>query len=158
KIVTITSGLAGYPIVPFILLSFVARGMRFYLVAFLIYRYGERARKIIEERLEFWATAAFIVLGVGIIAAVYLFLPFGTGGDLNFATRRTEDLVLCPDGDRARATSCHRVDMGGHSNKGRRSIFRGMCVRLAALTVVVLTAGSVLAQDTQPPPEPEPQP
>ena len=73
KIVTITSGLAGYPIVPFILLSFVARGMRFYLVAFLIYRYGERARKIIEERLEFWATAAFIVLVVGIVAAIYLF-------------------------------------------------------------------------------------
>ena len=48
--------------------------------------------------------------------------------------------------------------MGGHSNKGRRSIFRGMCVRLAALTVLVLTAGSVLAQDTQLPPEPEPQP
>jgi len=73
KIVTITSGLAGYPIVPFILLSFVARGMRFYLVAFLIYRYGERARKIIEERLEFWVTLAFIVLVVGIVAALYLF-------------------------------------------------------------------------------------
>ena len=73
KIVTITSGLAAYPIVPFILLSFVARGMRFYLVAFLIYRYGERARKIIEERLEFWVTLAFIVLVVGIVAALYLF-------------------------------------------------------------------------------------
>jgi len=73
KIVTITSGLAAYPIVPFILLSFVARGMRFYLVAFLIYRYGERARKIIEERLEIWVTVAFIVLVVGIIAALYLF-------------------------------------------------------------------------------------
>jgi len=73
KIVTITSGLAAYPIVPFILLSFVARGMRFYLVAFLIYRYGERARKILEERLEFWVTLAFIVLVVGIVAALYLF-------------------------------------------------------------------------------------
>ena len=73
KIVTITSGLAAYPLVPFILLSFVARGMRFYLVAFLIYRYGERARAIIEERLGFWVTAALIVFVVGIIAAVYLF-------------------------------------------------------------------------------------
>src|SRR5262244_1069894 len=72
KIVTITSGLAGYPIVPFILLSFVARGMRFYLVAFLIYRYGERARKIIEERLGFWVTLAGIVVVAGIIAAIYL--------------------------------------------------------------------------------------
>jgi membrane protein YqaA with SNARE-associated domain len=73
KIVTITSGLADYPIVPFILLSFVARGMRFYLVAFLIYRYGVRARAIIEERLGFWVMLAAIVLVAGIIVAVYLF-------------------------------------------------------------------------------------
>src|SRR5262245_22630095 len=73
KIVTITSGLAAYPILPFILLSFVARGMRFYLVAFLINRYGDRARKIIEERLEFWTVVAGILLVVGIIAAVFLF-------------------------------------------------------------------------------------
>jgi len=73
KIVTITSGLADYPIVPFILLSIVSRGMRFYLVAFLVHRYGERARKIIEERLEFWAAAFAVVLVVGIVAALYLF-------------------------------------------------------------------------------------
>jgi len=73
KIVTITSGLADYPIIPFILLSIVSRGMRFYLVAFLIYRYGESARAIIEERLGFWVALAFIVLVAGIIAAVYLF-------------------------------------------------------------------------------------
>lgn len=73
KIVTITSGLADYPILPFILLSFVARGMRFYLLAFLIHRYGIRARAIIEERLGFWVALAAIVIVVGIIAAVYLF-------------------------------------------------------------------------------------
>jgi membrane protein YqaA with SNARE-associated domain len=73
KIVTITSGLAGYPIVPFILLSIVARGMRFYLVAFLIYRFGERARAIIEERLGFWATLFAVLLVVGIVAAIYIF-------------------------------------------------------------------------------------
>jgi membrane protein YqaA with SNARE-associated domain len=64
KIVTITSGLADYPIIPFILLSFIARGMRFYLVAFLIYNFGDRARTIIEERLGFWVALATIVLVV----------------------------------------------------------------------------------------------
>jgi membrane protein YqaA with SNARE-associated domain len=73
KIVTIASGFALYPILPFILLSFIARGMRFYLVAFLIHRYGVRARAIIEERLGLWTTIAAIVLVVGIVAAVYLF-------------------------------------------------------------------------------------
>jgi membrane protein YqaA with SNARE-associated domain len=73
KIVTITSGFAGYNIILFVLLSFVARGMRFYLAAFLLSRYGPRARAVIEERLTFWATLSLVVLIVGIVAAVYLF-------------------------------------------------------------------------------------
>jgi membrane protein YqaA with SNARE-associated domain len=73
KIVTIASGFAHYPILPFILLSVVARGMRFYLVAFLIHRYGDRARGIIEERLGLWTTLAAILLVVGIVAALYVF-------------------------------------------------------------------------------------
>jgi membrane protein YqaA with SNARE-associated domain len=73
KIVTITSGFAGYSFVMFVLLSFVARGMRFYLLAFLLHRYGPRARVIIEERLTFWVTLSAIVLIAGIVAALYLF-------------------------------------------------------------------------------------
>lgn len=73
KIVTITSGFAGYPLLTFVLLSFVARGMRFYLLAFLLNRYGPQARSIIEERLGFWVTVGAIVLVVGIVAALYLF-------------------------------------------------------------------------------------
>jgi membrane protein YqaA with SNARE-associated domain len=73
KIVTIASGFAEYPIIPFILLSFVARGMRFYFVAFLLHRYGPRARAIIEKRLTFWTTVSLVVLVSGIVAAVYLF-------------------------------------------------------------------------------------
>ena len=73
KLVTIVSGFAGYNLLMFVLLSFVARGVRFYLLAFLLNRYGERARAIIEERLEFWALAGAIVLVIGIVAAVYLF-------------------------------------------------------------------------------------
>jgi membrane protein YqaA with SNARE-associated domain len=73
KIVTIASGFAAYPVIPFVLLSIIARGMRFYLVAFLLNRYGSRARAIIEERLGFWVTISALVLVAGIIAAVYLF-------------------------------------------------------------------------------------
>jgi membrane protein YqaA with SNARE-associated domain len=73
KIVTITSGFAGYSLTLFVLCSIVARGMRFFLVAFLLNRYGERARKILEEHLEFWVTLFAVVLIAGIIAALYLF-------------------------------------------------------------------------------------
>jgi membrane protein YqaA with SNARE-associated domain len=73
KLVTIASGFAGYSFVMFVLLSLVARGMRFYLVAFLLNRYGVQARVIIEERLGLWVTIAAIALIGGIVAALYLF-------------------------------------------------------------------------------------
>jgi len=53
KIVTITSGFAGFNLLTFVLCSVVARGMRFYFTAFLLNRYGTRARAVIEERLGF---------------------------------------------------------------------------------------------------------
>jgi membrane protein YqaA with SNARE-associated domain len=73
KIVTITSGFAGYDVFLFTIFSFIARGVRFYLLAFLLYRYGAKARVIIEERLTFWATSGAVVLVIGIIAALYVF-------------------------------------------------------------------------------------
>jgi len=73
KIVTITSGFAGYNLALFIVFSFIARGMRFYLTAFLLNRYGARAREIIEKRLTFWFFVSLAVLIIGIIAALYLF-------------------------------------------------------------------------------------
>jgi membrane protein YqaA with SNARE-associated domain len=73
KLVTILSGFAGYNLLMFVLLSCVARGVRFYALAFLLNRYGVQARVIIEERLEFWVIVGTVVLIAGIVAAVYLF-------------------------------------------------------------------------------------
>jgi membrane protein YqaA with SNARE-associated domain len=73
KIVTITSGFAGYNLLLFVLFSIITRGARFFLLAFLLNRYGERARKILEERLEFWVMIAGVVVVAGFIAAFYLF-------------------------------------------------------------------------------------
>ena len=73
KIVTITSGFAGYDIWLFILFSIIARGGRFFVLAFILHRYGDRARTIIEERLGFWVTIAAIAMVIGIVAALYLF-------------------------------------------------------------------------------------
>jgi hypothetical protein len=73
KLVTITSGFAGYDLLLFVAFSFIARGGRFYVIAFLLHRYGPQARVIIEERLGFWVATAAIVLVIGIVAALYLF-------------------------------------------------------------------------------------
>jgi len=72
KIVTITSGFAGYNIGLFVLFSAISRGTRFFVLAFLLHRYGDRARHIIEKQLGLWATALATVVVIGILAALYL--------------------------------------------------------------------------------------
>jgi hypothetical protein len=57
----------------FIVLSVITRGMRFYVEAFLLNRYGSRARGIIEERLGLWATLSALAIVVGFIVVVRVF-------------------------------------------------------------------------------------
>lgn len=64
KIVTITSGFAGYDLVWFTMLSAITRAGRFFLVAWLLHRYGEPVRGFIEKRLEL-VTAVVAVLFIG---------------------------------------------------------------------------------------------
>jgi membrane protein YqaA with SNARE-associated domain len=73
KIVTITSGFAGFNIGLFIVMSLISRGIRFYLVAFLLNRYGSRARSIIEERLGLWAALSAAAIVIGFIVVVRVF-------------------------------------------------------------------------------------
>jgi membrane protein YqaA with SNARE-associated domain len=72
KIVTIASGFAGYNFGLFVALSFLTRGARFFAEAFLLKRYGPRARVMIEKRLGFWVTISALVLVAGIVAVFYL--------------------------------------------------------------------------------------
>jgi len=72
KIVTITSGFAGYNFWLFILFSFVARGIRFFVLALLLHRYGERARHIIEKRLGLWVLLVTALIVIGVVVALYL--------------------------------------------------------------------------------------
>jgi membrane protein YqaA with SNARE-associated domain len=72
KIVTIASGFAGYNFGSFVALSLLTRGVRFFAEAFLLKRYGPRAREIIEKRLGFWVTIGALVLVGGVVAALYL--------------------------------------------------------------------------------------
>ena len=73
KIVTITSGFAGYNLPLFVLLSIIARGGRFFIVAILLNRYGEWIRSQIEKRLGLWVLLAAALLVAGFIVAIRLF-------------------------------------------------------------------------------------
>ena len=72
KLVTITSGFAGYNIWLFILCSIIARGGRFFIVAVVLNRYGDVIRAEIEKRLGLWLTAFVILLASGFVIAIKL--------------------------------------------------------------------------------------
>ncbi|MGB3490150.1 MAG: YqaA family protein [Xanthobacteraceae bacterium] len=69
KLVTITSGFAGYNVWLFILCSLIARGGRFFIVAVLLNRYGDVIRAEIERRLGFWVGVGAVVLVLGFVIA-----------------------------------------------------------------------------------------
>ena len=70
KLVTISSGFVGYNFFWFVVLSLITRGARFFVLAFLLHRYGPWAREIIEKRLGLWTAIAAAAL-VGGFVIVY---------------------------------------------------------------------------------------
>ncbi len=69
KVITIMSGWTGMPMGVFITTSIFARGLRFFLVAGLLWKFGEPIRDFIEKRLGLMFTL-FIVLLIAGFAAV----------------------------------------------------------------------------------------
>ena len=72
KLVTITSGFAGYNLGLFILCSIVARGGRFFIVAILLNRYGDWIRRKLEKHLGLWVALGAAVLVLGFVVAIKL--------------------------------------------------------------------------------------
>ncbi|MBX9864115.1 MAG: DedA family protein [Hyphomicrobium sp.] len=73
KVLTITAGVTHMPFLEFMAASVVARAMRFYLVAGLLYFFGEPIREFIEKRLTLVTTVFVVVLVLGFVAVKYLF-------------------------------------------------------------------------------------
>jgi membrane protein YqaA with SNARE-associated domain len=72
KVITIASGVTGLNFAVFMLSSLVARGLRFYLVAALLYWFGPPIRDFIERRLGMVTVAFFVALFGGFFAIRYL--------------------------------------------------------------------------------------
>ncbi|MEM7568889.1 MAG: YqaA family protein [Pseudomonadota bacterium] len=70
KVITIASGLAGLPIVPFLLASIGSRGVRFFAVAGLLRLFGEPIAAFIEKRFTLVVSVfTFLLLaGFAVIA------------------------------------------------------------------------------------------
>ena len=64
KVITIASGVTGLNIVTFTIFSIIARGMRFFLIAWLLWKFGAPIKLFIEKYLGL-LTIVFFVLLVG---------------------------------------------------------------------------------------------
>lgn len=71
KLVTIASGVFAFDFPLFVLLALITRGFRFFLIAFLLKRFGEPVQEFIEKRLTVIGWVCLLAL-IGGFAAVAL--------------------------------------------------------------------------------------
>lgn len=94
KLFTIAAGLFDINFVMFIIASIVSRGMRFFLIAWLIWRFGAPIKAFIDKYFNLLATL-FTVLLVGCAAlAVWL---FGDAGEVEDKGEQTTTEIVIED-------------------------------------------------------------
>ena len=72
KVITITSGATGLDFWVFMASSVVARALRFFIVAALLWKFGPPIRQFIEERFGLVATVGILLLFGGFLAVRYI--------------------------------------------------------------------------------------
>lgn len=69
KLITIAAGIFSFSLPLFIALSMVTRAARFFLVAFVVKKFGPAMLEVVEKRLALW-TFIFVAVLVGAVVAV----------------------------------------------------------------------------------------
>lgn len=72
KVITIMSGWTGMPLATFIVTSIIARGLRFFIVAGLLWKFGTPIRDFIERRLGLVFTLFVVILIGGFLLVRYI--------------------------------------------------------------------------------------
>ncbi len=72
KVITIMSGWTGMPLVTFVVTSILARAVRFYIVAALLWKFGSPIRDFIERRLPLVFTVCVVLLFGGFFMVRYM--------------------------------------------------------------------------------------
>ena len=75
KAFTIASGIVGFSLPVFILISLISRGLRFFIVAYLSYKFGDLFTEFMEKHGSKWFTiiGILIVIVLGIIFLIFKF-------------------------------------------------------------------------------------
>ena len=75
KVFTIASGLIGFNILIFVLISLISRGLRFFIVSYLSYKFGDLFSQFMEKHGSKWFTIIGILIVIfGIV--IYLISKF----------------------------------------------------------------------------------
>ena len=74
KLLTISSGIIHFNLISFIFICVVTRGLRFFLVAYLTYKFGSKFGPFLEKKGGLWTAA--IALAIIIMAVVIYFYFF----------------------------------------------------------------------------------
>ena len=75
KAFTISSGLIAFNLPVFIIVSLISRGLRFFIVAYLSYKFGELFTEYMEKHGSKWFTIIGIIIVI-IFIIIFLFLKF----------------------------------------------------------------------------------
>ena len=75
KAFTISSGLIAFNLPVFIIVSLISRSLRFFIVAYLSYKFGELFTEFMEKHGSKWFTIIGIIIVI-IFIIIYLFLKF----------------------------------------------------------------------------------
>ena len=75
KVFTISSGLIAFNLPVFIIVSLISRGLRFFIVAYLSYKFGELFTEYMEKHGSKWFTIIGIIIVI-IFIIIYLFFKF----------------------------------------------------------------------------------
>ena len=73
KVFTIASGLIGFNFLIFVLISFISRGLRFFIVSYLSYKFGDLFTKLMDEHGSKWFTVIGILI---VIIGIIIYLIF----------------------------------------------------------------------------------
>ncbi len=73
KLLTISSGIIHYNLITFISICIVTRGLRFFLVAYLAYKFGQKIGPFLEKQGTKWS---IIIAGIIILLAMAIYFLF----------------------------------------------------------------------------------
>ena len=73
KLLTISSGIIHFNLITFILICIVTRGLRFFLVAYLTYKFGQKIGPFLDKQGAKWS---IVIAGIIILVAMVIYFLF----------------------------------------------------------------------------------